>query len=120
MGSFNDYHGHKRENWTYPYKGQELLPFAEKKLTYFVRKETEARKALSRRLADTSLKANGQFNERLRSAIQTYANEREKVLVWVWQFGREPQKVFELGLADVTYFDIAGIPNNEEFEEDQG
>lgn len=120
MGSFNDFRGTSRDGWKYTYRGDELLPYVQKKLDTYENLETEARHELSRRLSDPGVKANSTKNEELRNKISTYGTEREKCLVWVHEFSRNPDHVFQLSLGDVTYFDIASIPSSEDSADDPG
>ena len=110
MGSFNDFRNTSRDSWKYTYTGKELLPYAQKKLDFYVRREMEVRTLLSRRLADPGIKGTSDKNEALRTKMTTFGTEREKCLVWVHEFTRNPDTSYTLSLGDVTYFDIASIP----------
>lgn len=112
MGMFNDYRNVSRENWKYSYKGKDLLPFAQKKYDFFTQRERENRNEMAALLKDENVRASDPKIEELKSDIERYGSEREKCIVWVHEFQRQPDMDYSLSLGDVTYFDIAKLPNS--------
>ncbi len=107
MGLFNDFRIARREAFMFSYKGAALAPYAKKKYDYYTQKEIEARNQVADLLRDATVKASDKRIEDLKRDIETYGNEKEKCLVWAYEFYYRPEETFSLQLGDVTYFDIA-------------
>lgn len=107
MGQFNDFRNANRDNWRFTYKGSELLSFAQKKYDYYTLQERKARDDMASLLKDVNIRASDPKIEELKASIERHGNEREKCMVWVHEFKRNPEKEFSLALGDVSYFDIA-------------
>ena len=110
MGMFNDYRNTGRDQWRFPYDASTLLPYMERKLAFWTRRENLLRDIISKRVANPAIPVKGDKNEKLQKALVFAATEREKCLVWVHEFQRRPEAEYQLALGDVTYLDIAGLP----------
>lgn len=106
MGLFNDNVSPKRMEWEYTYKGSELLNKAVLLRERFAAKELEARNKTADLLRDVNVNQNdSRFNE-LKREITTNGTLKEQCDVFVHQFSREPDREFNLGLGDVTFFEL--------------
>lgn len=109
MGLFNDYRNTNRDTFRFYYQGADLLPFAKKKYNFFTEKETTSRHEMAKLLKDPSVRASDPKIDGLKQDIEKFGAEREKCLIWVHEFGRQPAKEYSLWLGDVSYFDIAAL-----------
>jgi hypothetical protein len=112
MGLFNDNVRPERTEWQYEYTGAELLPYAKYLLTWHAAREQEARDKTADLLRDASVSQNdSRFNE-LKQKITGHGTVKEQCDVFVYQFSREPERKFKLGLGDVTFFGLTKpVPN---------
>lgn len=110
MGMFNDYRSPNRDNWRFSYLGKELADAARVKYDNFTAQEKEARHSMAEMLKDANVRASDPRIEDLKQSIERFGSEREKCLVWVHEFARQPQKEYSLALSDVSYFDLAKLP----------
>ena len=106
MGLFLDYSRPSRQDWKFPYKGSELLVPAQKKLTQLQAEldaaQDNVRTAVTRSTnmrKDSEVEKHGKNVERLGPLA-------EECQVFVHEFGRDPDRVFNLSISDVTFFDL--------------
>lgn len=112
MGLFYD-HAHglsNREGWKYTYIGADLLEPALKKYFNVEATEMEARNELAALLKNASVPMSDPRNEDLKKKIERLGKEKELLMVLCHEFRRSPSREFILGLADMTYFDLATAP----------
>jgi hypothetical protein len=103
---YNDHSSKLREGWRFSYKGKELLPLAQEKLTEHREGEAEARNAVVSLLMDMTVSRTDPRIKEWEQKIVFHGNLGEQCAVWVHQFQREPDREFLLALGDVVYFDI--------------
>lgn len=107
MGLFNDDLAANRTTWNYRYTAKDLLPHAERMLALHGQKEVEARNKSADLLRDTSVNQNDpRFNE-LKRSIAHHGMLKEQCAVFVHEFRRNPSEIYDLGLGDVTFFELA-------------
>jgi hypothetical protein len=106
MGMFNDNICPRRLDWEYPYTGKELIDKARMLQAKHAALETAARNKTADLLRDDKVSQNdSRFNE-LKRDITTHGTIKEQCEVFAHQFAREPERVFSLGLGDVTFFEL--------------
>lgn len=106
MGMFNDHVSAGRTAWEYPYKGSELLHQAFKLKEKHKALETAARQKTANLLRDESVSQNDSRFAELKKDISTHGTLHEQCKVFELQFSREPDRVFMLGLGDITFFEL--------------
>jgi len=107
MGVYNDNRHTNRLSWEYSYTGAELLEAARKKHDEFAAKEKEAREKMATFMVDMSMAQSDARIADCRSDVEEAGSERERCMVWIHEFSRNPQKEYSLELGDITYFDLA-------------
>ena len=110
MGVYNDNRHANRNNWQFTYTGEELLAAAQRKYQEYATKEKEAREKMAGFMVDMTMSQSDGRVADCRSDVQDAGTEREKCMVWVHEFARNPDKEYVLELGDVTYFDLAPEP----------
>lgn len=106
MGMYNDYRNTNRESWNFTYTGKELKPFAERRREEFKEKEEKFRTRITALLGDTSVKSTNIDIEQCKNEIENNAELREKCEIWIYEFGRNPDREYSLKLGDVSFFDL--------------
>lgn len=108
MGRFsNDFaHTMNRSEWKFKYSGSDLLEYARLVYEAWKKLELESREDMSRLLNSTG-QIDRERQDKLSKVIQNAGTEREKCSVWVHEFARNPDVVYELDVSDVCYFNIA-------------
>ncbi len=106
MGMYLDRTSSARENWKYRYSGKTLAKFAKVKYDHYTKIEMEARNELAALMKNPSFNMNDPKANELRKAIESHATERERCLVWSFEFTQRPKAEYDLTMGDVTYFDI--------------
>ena len=110
MGLYNDFSNTNRTDWEFPYTGAEMLIAARTKYREYHAKERAAREQMAQLMMDMSIaQSDGRIAE-CKKEIEKSGTERERCAVWMSEFARRPDAVYELGLGDVTYFDLAPEP----------
>lgn len=104
---FNDNLSPHRHGWTYTYTGQELLPYATKLYAEYYHKEQAARNSMADLMKDMNVSQNDARIQEGKRDITNYGTIKEQCLVFKHEFDRHPEKVYELGLGDVTFFGLA-------------
>lgn len=107
MGMFNDNLGAHRTGWSYPYKGCELLESASALYKEYFAKEQEARNKMSDFMKDMNISQNDPRIEQTKREIVSFGTLKEQCMVFKHEFKRNPDKVYDLGLGDVTFFNLA-------------
>jgi hypothetical protein len=107
MGMFNDNVGAGRTGWLYKYKGVELLPYAVKLYKEFRSKEEESRNRMADFMKDMNIANNDRRVEDTKREIVSFGTLKEQCAVFKHEFSRNPEKEYELGLGDVTFFGLA-------------
>ncbi len=106
MGLFNDNVSPQRNEWQYEYTGQELLGKAKMLAERHDALEKAARNKTADLLRDCSVsQSDPRFGE-LKREISTHGSIREQCQVFAHEFARTPARVFQLGLGDVTFFEL--------------
>lgn len=111
MGTYNDHRHTNRSNWEFTYTGAELLPAAKRKYAEFAAKEKTAREKMAGFMVDMTVAQSDSRIAECRSDVEDAGSDREKCMVWVHEFARNPEKEYVLELGDVTYFDLAAEPD---------
>lgn len=109
MGMFNDNVSPNRTGWQYTYTGAELLPFAEKLYEEFLHKEEAARNRMAEFMKDMNISNSDRRVEDTKRDIVTFGTIKEQCHVFKHEFKRDLDKIYHLGLGDVTFFGIAVV-----------
>jgi hypothetical protein len=107
MGMFNDNVSPGRTKWTYTYTGKELLGPATKLHKEFELKETDARNTMAGYMKDMTVSNADPKVDAVKDQIRTFGTLKEQCAVFKHEFNRSPEKEYELGLGDVTFFGLA-------------
>jgi hypothetical protein len=107
MGMFNDNVGAGRERWTYKYDGRELVVAAQRLYTEFYDKEQAVRLRVAEYMKDMTIAQNDRRVEEAKRDIILFGTLKEQCEVFRHEFARNPNKTFDLGLGDVTFFGLA-------------
>jgi hypothetical protein len=107
MGMFNDNQSAQRLHWTYKYTGKELLPSATRLYAKFYLKEEEARNKMAEYMKDMNISNTDRRVEEAKRDIVSFGTLKEQCEVFQHEFARNPDKEYELGLGDVTFFELA-------------
>jgi len=107
MGIFNDNVAAGRTTWNYVYTGRELLPYAQRLYDEFLEKETAARSKMADYMKDMTISNNDTKVTDTKRDVITFGTLKEQCQVFKWEFARNPDKEFDLGLGDVTFFGLA-------------
>lgn len=103
---YNEYRNHKREAWLYQYLGKDLLPYARKKLNAVRDEEHRCRERASCMLRDVTVSGSDAELNKLRERVNQLATEAEQCVVFEHEFARQPDREYNLALADVVYFGL--------------
>lgn len=107
MGMFNDNQSANRLHWTYKYTGKELLTSAANLYARFYVKEEEARNKMAEYMKDMSISNTDRKVEEIKRDIVSFGTLKEQCEVFQHEFSRNPDKEYDLGLGDVTFFELA-------------
>jgi hypothetical protein len=108
MGMFNDNVSPNRHDWTYTYFGSQLLPYATKLHAEYFSKEKHARGLMADLMKDMSVSQNDTKVQEAKRDIANFGTLKEQCSVFQHEFDRNPDKTYELGLGDVTFFGLVG------------
>ncbi len=108
MGMYNDHVSMGRTKWTYKYKGSELVGPATSLYKRYRSEEESARNEIASLMKDMRVSNNDNRMDQLKIKINDVGTLKEQCLVFKHEFARNPEKEFELGLGDVTFFGLAG------------
>lgn len=121
------YQNGKRDSWTFPYTGKELLRFATGRMEYHQARERfweeeeskteEEIRSKGISLQEYAVTGGTRFEAKIDTSLGTRLTEcREKVEkhralkeqfeVFVMEFGRNPDRSFELAPADIRFFGL--------------
>lgn len=106
MGLYNDNVNANRSHWTYKYKGSELLAKATSLYNSYYKKEEDARLRMSALMQDMTVSNSDRRVEEVKKEISSYGTVKEQLLVFKHEFARNPDKEYDLGLGDVTFFEL--------------
>lgn len=106
MGMFNDNVSARRTEWTYTYTGKELLVKAKMLLGRHTESEQAARNKTAEMLQDVSVNQNDSRFAELKGRITFHGTMKEQCAVFVHEFSRSLAREYELGLGDVTFFEM--------------
>lgn len=108
MGLFSNEINTFRNKWTFHYKAETLLPYVLAKYKSLQQAETDARNQMAALLTNPDVKATDQRIADLKHAISFNSAEKEKCHILYHELNRArfDDKLFELGIGDVSYFDI--------------
>jgi predicted Zn-dependent protease len=107
MGMFNDNVGAGRTGWTYTYTGEQLLAPAIRLYNEYRSKEEKARNHMADYMKDMTIPNNDRRVEEVKRDIVAFGTLKEQCDVFRHEFKRNPNKEYELGLGDVTFFGLA-------------
>ena len=94
----------KRHDWSFPYKGKMLLPYAERKLGEHQTEETALRKKMAIAIQDPAMFHNDTALQQLKRDIDRHAGLREQFQVYCHEFKRLPEQEYRLGISDIVFF----------------
>jgi hypothetical protein len=101
----------KRHDWSFPYKGKMVLPYARRKLDENQTAETALRKKLAIAIQDPATFHNDAMLQQLKRDIDRHAALREQFQVYCREFERLPEQEYRLGLSDIVFFGfLEGAP----------
>lgn len=103
---YNDHVAANRTHWFFKYKAKEILPYAQKLLTFHSAKEKEAREKTASLLVDVNVNQSDPRFAELKKEITHHGTMKEQCEVFVHQFSKEGDIEYELGLGDVTFFEL--------------
>ena len=106
MGMFNDNVSAGRTSWTYKYKGSDLFAAASKLYTEYRTKEEESRNLMAIYMRDMKIANNDRRVEDTKREIVSFGTLKEQCAVFKHEFARNPNKEYDLGLGDVTFFGL--------------
>ncbi len=101
---YTDFRLATRDTWKFTYKGSELLDGAKFKLHSVSLNEQSARETLIKLVSDPAVSANDKRVQDAKSEIETTAEIREKLIVFVHEFARNGDQVYHLSIGDVVFF----------------
>lgn len=104
---FNDNVGPRRTDWTYKYLGSELVEPANRLYKEYHQKEESARNKMADFMKDMNVSQADRRVDETKRDIATFGALKEQCEVFKHEFKRNPDKVYELGLGDVTFFGLA-------------
>jgi hypothetical protein len=107
MGMFNDNLSPNRHGWTYTYTGLELLPHAQRLYKELFGKEQAARNTMATFMRNMDVSQNDPRVQEAKRDITNYGTLKEQCSVFQHEFARNPDKTYELGLGDITFFGLA-------------
>lgn len=102
---YNDNVGSKRSEWAFPYKGKDLLPYAQRKLDGHQTEETSLRQQMSRLIQDPATFHNDAALPQLKREIDRHSGLREQFQVYCHEFRRSPGSTS--GWASPTWSSLA-------------
>ncbi len=103
---FNDHVSPQREQWKYDYTAKEILPNAQRLLKHHGNEDMAARKKTASLMVDSGVSQNDPRFVELKRAITTHGTLKEQLEVFVHEFERNPSRFYQLGLGDVTFFEL--------------
>jgi hypothetical protein len=103
---YNESAPNERREWKFTYKGEELLPFAQRRFAQHQAKESEMRENLSRMIKDPASLHDDARLQQLKRDVDAHAAFREQFEVYCHEFARAPKQQFVLRLGDVVFFGI--------------
>lgn len=107
MGMFNDNVSAHRTGWVFLYSGKDLLqPATSLYETYFA-KEQESRNKMAEFMKDMNISQNDPRIEQTKREIVSFGTLKEQCLIFKHEFKRNPGKVYDLGIDDVSFFNLA-------------
>lgn len=106
MGVFNDNQSANRLHWDYKYTGMQLLPFANKLYTKYRDAEELARNKMAEFMKDMTVSNSDRKVEEVKREIVLYGTLKEQCEVFQHEFARSLDKEYNLGLGDVTFFEL--------------
>lgn len=97
-----------RSGFRYTYQGQELLPYAEARLKEKCVEERAAREEVIRLTRDPAVNPGDVKVEQAKRNVLATATVVEELGVYVHEFGRNPEREFNLSSGDVVFFGLVG------------
>lgn len=97
-----------RNGWKFTYKGGDLINAAKAKVDFFAAREEKFRKEAEESIRDRSKAINSEQNSRTQTNLAEAATQKEACEVFFYEFTRNPDREYFLGLGDVVFFGLAG------------
>jgi hypothetical protein len=110
---FNENLGSKRGEWTFTYKAQELLPYAQRRLAQHQADEITARAKYAQMIQDPATFHRDDVLQHVKRDIDRYSALREQFQVYCYEFARKPDADFRLALSDIVFFGLVEPDNTE-------
>jgi uncharacterized membrane protein len=95
-----------RTGFRYTYKAEEMLPHAEDRLREKIDEERDAREEVISLTRDPSVNPQDRRVEEAKRRVVTAATAVEELSVYVHEFGRQPDREYNLSLGDVVFFGL--------------
>lgn len=105
---YNEFKDRNREAWKFSYKGYELSQAATKKVAFYKAEEEKFRTKMTEALADRSIAVNSGRVDKAKRRLEAAAVQAENCEVFLHEFKRTPDREFQLSMADVVFFGLAG------------
>jgi hypothetical protein len=96
----------ERSGWKFVYKGEDLLPFARRRLAEHQAVEAQLRDKLAKMIREPASFHDDARLQQLKLDVDRHAGLREQFEVYCHEFARTPKKEFSLKLSDVVFFGI--------------
>ena len=106
MGRFLDYQRPTRQDWKFTYKGRDLLEAAKTKLAQLTQAFEEAQVNVRTAVAKAINMRHDEEVEKYSKQVEQLGPQMEECQVFVFEFGRYPEREFNLAISDVTYFNL--------------
>lgn len=101
---YHEFRDTNRTGWKYGYKGSELIEVAKNRQAFYRKKELTARDKMAELLTDRTISPSDDRMKQLEQDIQSFGSTAEQCDVFVHEFGRNPDREFQLSLGDVVFF----------------
>ena len=98
-----------RDSWKYSYEGKELLEAAQKKHAEHLALEMEARQEISDLVKDPNVSPDSEPIKLAKRKLELNGKLREQCAVFAHEFGRNPEREFNLSMSDVAFFELAAM-----------
>jgi hypothetical protein len=96
----------ERWNWKYTYRGEDLLPYARRRLGEHQAVEAQLRDRLAHMVKDLASFHDDVKLQQLKQDVDRHSLLREQFEVFTHEFARRPKEQYVLKLGDVVFFGI--------------
>ena len=96
----------ERSTWKFVYKGEDLLPSAQRRLAEHQAVEAQLRDKLARMVKDPASFHDDTKLQQVKQDVDRHSALREQLEVYCHEFTRTPKKEFTVRLSDVVFFGL--------------